>query len=77
MQTVVQKWGNSLGVRIPNLFVKEFDLHNGSSVEISEENGKIVIIPKKLTLTDLLNQISEENIHEEVSTGKSVGNEQW
>ena len=37
MQTVVQKWGNSLGIRIPNLYVKEFDLRNGSSVEIVEE----------------------------------------
>ena len=41
METVVQKWGNSLGVRIPSMFVKEFDLHNGSSVDITEEDGKI------------------------------------
>jgi hypothetical protein len=50
MKTVVQKWGNSLGIRIPSLYVKEFDLKNGSSVEIIEESGKLVIVPKNITL---------------------------
>ncbi len=26
MQTVVQKWGNSLGIRIPAVYAREFDL---------------------------------------------------
>lgn len=77
MQTVVQKWGNSLGIRIPNLLVKEFDLRNGSSVEIEEEEGKIVIKPQKLTLSMLLNSISDDNQHEEIATGLSVGKEEW
>ena len=45
MQTVVQKWGNSLGVRIPSLYVKEFNLRNGSAVDIVEEDGQLVIKP--------------------------------
>ena len=77
MQTVVQKWGNSLGIRIPNLYVKEFDLRNGSSVEIVEEEGKLVIKPGKLTLEQLLSQVTEENIHEPWETGPSVGKEEW
>ena len=77
MQTVVQKWGNSLGIRIPNLYVKEFDLRNGSSVEIIEEAGQLVIKPGKLTLDHLLNQITEDNIHEAIETGPSVGKEEW
>jgi len=44
MQTVVQKWGNSLGNRIPALYTKDLELKNGSSVEISEEEGKLIII---------------------------------
>lgn len=47
MHTVVQKWGNSLGIRIPSLYVKELNLKNGHSVEITEEDGKIVIVPLK------------------------------
>jgi antitoxin MazE len=77
MQTVVQKWGNSLGIRIPSLYVKEFDLRNGSSVEIIEEEGKLVIKPRKLTLEQLLSQVTEENIHEPWETGPSVGREEW
>jgi antitoxin MazE len=77
MQIVVQKWGNSLGIRIPNLYVKEFDLRNGSSVEIIEESGKLVIVPKRLSLDELLSKISSENLHNEVSTGSIVGVEEW
>jgi len=77
MQTVVQKWGNSLGIRIPSLYVKEFDLRNGSSVEIVEEEGKLVIKPGKLTLEQLLSEVTEENLHEPWETGLSVGKEEW
>ena len=48
MQTVVQKWGNSLGIRIPALYTKDLELKNGSTVDISEEEGKLVIIPKEI-----------------------------
>ena len=77
MQTVVQKWGNSLGIRIPAIYAKEFGLKNGSSVEIFEEEGKLVIKPKRNSLNDLLMQITEENMHEAVETGNSLGKEEW
>ena len=77
MQTVVQKWGNSLGIRIPSLYVKEFDLRNGSSVEILEEEGKLVIKPGRITLEQLLSKVTDDNIHEPWETGPSVGKEEW
>jgi len=77
MQTVVQRWGNSLGIRIPSLYVKEFDLRNGSSVEILEEDGKLIIKPGKPTLEQLLSQVTEDNIQEPLETGPSVGKEDW
>ena len=77
MQTVVQKWGNSLGIRIPSVYAKEFELKNGSFVDISEENGKIIIIPKRISLEELLGKVTKENMHEAVETGISVGNEEW
>uniref|UniRef100_A0A7C3I0S8 AbrB/MazE/SpoVT family DNA-binding domain-containing protein n=1 Tax=Gracilinema caldarium TaxID=215591 RepID=A0A7C3I0S8_9SPIR len=77
MQTVVQKWGNSLGIRIPSSYVKTFSLKQGSSVDIVEEDGKIVIIPKKITLADLLDKIHENNLHEPIESGPSVGKEEW
>ena len=77
MQTVVQKWGNSLGIRIPSVYAKEFELKNGSFVDIREEEGKIVIIPKKNSLDGLLDKVTDENNHESIETGISVGNEEW
>jgi len=77
MQTVVQKWGNSLGIRIPALYTKDLELKNGSTVDISEEEGKLVIIPKRNSLNELLAKVTIDNIHEAVETGISVGNEEW
>ncbi len=77
MQTVVQKWGNSLGIRIPSMYVKEFNLKNGNSVEIIEDNGNIVIVPPKKTLENYLSRITAANIHDAVETGNSVGKEEW
>jgi len=77
MQTVVQKWGNSLGIRIPSHYVKEFNLKNGASVDIIEKNGTIVIVPPKTTLDSLLSKVSEKNIHDPIETGVSMGSEEW
>lgn len=77
MKTVIQKWGNSLGMRIPAVYAKHFNLKKGSSVEILEEGGKIVIYPGRITLDDLLSQVNEENKHDAVESGESVGKEEW
>lgn len=77
MQTVIQKWGNSLGVRIPALYVREFDLKNGSAVEILEDEGRLVIVPRRDALEDLLSLVTEDNLHAPVETGSPVGREEW
>jgi len=77
MQTVVQKWGNSLGIRIPALYTRDLELKNGSTVEISEEQGKLVIKPKKNSLDELLAKVTTENTHEPIETGVSIGREEW
>ena len=53
------------------------ELKNGSTVEILEEEGKLVIIPKRNSLNELLAKVTTENIHEAIETGFSVGNEEW
>ena len=77
MQAVVQKWGNSLAFRIPSLWAKDNNVKNGSKIEVIAEKGKIVIIPQKKTLDDMLEMVTPENIHSEISTGYSVGKEEW
>ncbi len=78
MLTKVQKWGNSLALRIPQAFAVEAQLENGALVEISLVEGKIVIAPVSAstwTLDDLLAGITPENLHTEVDSGRAVGNE--
>ena len=78
METVIQKWGNSLGIRIPNLLVKEFNLRNGLSVEIFDDGGKISIKPKTgYTLSELMENVTAENMHKSIETGNPLGNEEW
>jgi len=80
MQTKIQKWGNSLAVRIPNAFVKEARVAYGAEVDISIDNGKIVINPHpapEFRLEDMLKQVTRRNRHAEVRTGKAVGREAW
>ena len=77
MQAVVQKWGNSLGFRIPSLWAKDNNVKNGSKIEVIAEKGKMVILPQKKTLDDMLAMVTSENIHSGISTGSSVGNEEW
>jgi len=78
MEATVQKWGNSLGIRIPNLFVREFSLKNGSVVNINDNGDEIVIRPvKKSRLSEMLDNINDQNIHQEVDWGKPVGKEIW
>ncbi|MFH2104185.1 MAG: AbrB/MazE/SpoVT family DNA-binding domain-containing protein [Chloroflexota bacterium] len=80
MLTKVQKWGNSLALRIPKAFALEAQLENDSFVEISFVDGQIIITPisaSSWSLEELLAGINKNNIHHEVDTGFAVGNEAW
>ena len=79
MHVTVQKWGNSLGVRIPKTLTKEANIDEGTEVEMSIENGKITIKPVKQhpTLDELLSKVTKDNIHSETVTGSIVGREIW
>lgn len=80
MLTKVQKWGNSLALRIPKAFAVEAQLENDSLVEISIVKGKIIVTPvaaPNWTLEELLAGITQDNLHNEVDTGFAVGNEIW
>jgi len=78
--TKVQKWGNSLALRIPKAFALDAQLENNSVVEVSLVDGQIVIKPiaaSNLSLEQLLSGVTGNNIHHEVETGAAVGNEVW
>ncbi|MEF3310728.1 AbrB/MazE/SpoVT family DNA-binding domain-containing protein [Paenibacillus sp. GYB004] len=73
----VQKWGNSLGIRIPKSLAIKVGLEEGSEVDLDVENGHLVIKPKSATLEELLAQVTPDNLHQEISTGKPQGRESW
>ena len=80
MRTYIQKWGNSLAVRIPKSFATDVGLQRETAVEISLANGKLVITPvakPKLALKQLLAKVTRENLHHEVDTSPAIGNETW
>jgi antitoxin MazE len=78
METVIKKWGNSLGIRIPNLIVKEMALRDGSFVNIDGKENEIIIKPiRKTKLSEMLSQINKQNIHEEITATGPVGKEIW
>ena len=80
MRTQVQKWGNSLAVRIPKSFANEAGLRENSAVDLSIVEGTLIIQPhpeEALRLGDLLRGVTEENLHGEWETGPAVGKEIW
>ena len=80
MKTKIQKWGNSLAVRIPKIFVKEANIAYGSPATLEIDDGRIIITPSvapEYELNDLLNKITKKNIHAEVDTGIPIGQEAW
>jgi len=80
MRKKVNKWGNSLGLRIPKLVAAEVGLEENSLVNLTIVNGSIVISPERetpLELEAMLNQVTEESLHGEVNTGPAIGREAW
>jgi len=80
MDATVQKWGNSLALRIPSSLAKDVDLHQGSVVEVAVVEGKMVVKPKKqrkLSLAQMLKGVTKENRHSEQDWGRAVGKEAW
>jgi antitoxin MazE len=72
MESKIQKWGNSLALRIPKSFADEAHLTCGGSVKISEQDGGILIMPirrKTRTLDEMVSRITKQNRHGEISSG--------
>ena len=80
MRTSVQKWGNSLALRIPKPLADQAHITQGSLVEIKVVDDVLrieLVAPEAYTLDALLEGVTEENIHEEIDTGEAQGKEVW
>ncbi|NLU52496.1 MAG: AbrB/MazE/SpoVT family DNA-binding domain-containing protein [Clostridiaceae bacterium] len=72
---IAQKWGNSLGIRIPKEAAERIGIGQGSEMElyISENEEAITLKPKKVkkkyALDELLSRVTPENRHNEIDFG--------
>jgi antitoxin MazE len=78
MNAQIQKWGNSLGVRIPKTLAKKLNLHSGSEIKFSTKDHHLIITKSHSELDSLIDNISAKNCHRETFyDDNSIGNESW
>lgn len=80
MRIKIVKWGNSLGLRIPKAFAQDIRVADGTEVDLTLEDGRLVVRvapPPEPRLDDLLAGITDANLHREVAMGDAVGGESW
>lgn len=77
--TQVSRWGNSLGLRLPKSVAQEAQIDEGDNVDVSVDNGAIVIRPSRprYSLDDLVKRITPRNRHAESDWGAPTGHDVW
>jgi antitoxin MazE len=76
----VGRWGHSLAIRISAKLAKEIALTEGSVVELTVEDSKLVVSPAapaspRYDLAQLVAGIAQDNLHEEADLGDPTGSE--
>ena len=77
MQTHVQKWGNSLAIRIPVKLSHKLHITQGTLVDIDINNNQLITSPQGYTLNTMLQAISNENMHRSMLDDSPQGHEEW
>ena len=80
MKTRVQKWGNSLALRIPKSFADEAGLRVNGAVDLSLVAGELIVrplAPPPISLEELLRGVTKDNVPGEWTTGPAAGKEVW
>jgi antitoxin MazE len=77
MKATIQKWGNSLALRIPQAVARQIHVKEGDAVELSVGLGGLTIKPAAAhpTLDELLAAVTPENLHESTDWGSDLGHE--
>ena len=78
----LQKWGNSLGLRIPSAIAAELRMKKGTPVTLDVDDGVLTVRVarpakrrSKYKLRELLKQIKPENVPPLYNWGPDVGEE--
>ncbi|MBI2478448.1 MAG: AbrB/MazE/SpoVT family DNA-binding domain-containing protein [Planctomycetia bacterium] len=74
----IQKWGNSLAVRIPMAIAGQLAVTDGAIVDLEVRDGELVVRPTQtvsLSLAALLRDCKPSQLHGETDFGPDVGRE--
>jgi antitoxin MazE len=78
MKGTVQRWGNSLAIRVPRAYARDLGVEEGSEVELRVDGPSLVVTPSSTPSLDaLLAAITAENLHAEIDSGPGKGREAW
>lgn len=79
MKAKVQRWGNSLAIRIPKAYAADLRVEAGSAVDLEIVAAKLVVTPeaKLPSLDALLAEVTPANLHDETDVGPAAGRESW
>ena len=80
MRVQVQRWGNSLALRIPTPFAEDAGVTAGTVVDVSVSKGRLIaspVAPRRVRLKDLLRRVNKKNLHGESDFGRPIGREVW
>ncbi len=79
MTATIQKWGNSLALRIPKSVSQQIRVSEGDAVELRVANDGLLLRParRRYQLAALVRKIKPANRHAETAWGKSAGKEAW
>ena len=79
MNAVVQKWGNSLALRIPKVVADQIKVDEGSEINLKVEGESLVVkaASRRYRLSELVRKIKPENLHSETDWGSPKGKEIW
>ena len=79
MKTKIQKWGNSLGVRLPKSIAEQKSLREGLGVSVILQDDQIVLKPEEeeISLDAMVSEINSGNLHGETEWSEARGKEVW
>ena len=80
MEAKIQKWGNSLGIRLPSNILRSLGLKSNDIIDIVEEEDKIIITKsckKRISLKELCDKYDGPNLSKEFEWDEPRGREIW
>jgi len=78
MTTKIQKWGNSLGIRLPKALIESTSFSEGAEVTFCQKGSEIILKvakPKYPSMKEILKGMTKKNFEPMLDWGPPVGRE--